>query len=622
MYIATIIPIAKGIPFDTLTYYTGEAYSVGTIVTIPFGKQTIKGIIIETTSLSDAKSIVKNARFSLKKIKDVVGNTSTFKAATNALLESAILSTTPVGALAGIFLPTTLFEYILEEKKKTVEQEEVKTEFEESVIYGTNEERIGQYKRVIRSAFAAKQSVLFIAPSIRSLEEYARKLEKGIDKHVVLLHSKITKKALKAACTLIKESDRPIIIFATPSFMLAPRTDIGTIIIEEESSSLYYSNNRFKTDMRIFSKTYASHLGVKLIWGDTIPRFATLKQLKSEHLARTFIPDKLTVVPIEPYKSILPQEVMDLIGHAQKKKKKIYIFANRKGIAPLSRCYDCGTVVTCPECSLPMVLRNTTTRDGSKVRTFVCTHCPTTLPATHTCVTCGSWNITPVAIGTESIRDAVVELVGAEAVFTIDDDLTPDSTEVKTMLSQLEKRGFAIVIGTVKVLPYITQVHYSLFPFFDRQLSTPSLYTTETILRLIMECNERSTDGVLLFTKDSNFPIIKQLETQKINAIIHDELAIRQELGYPPFGSIIKISLTVSEQRKTEIAQQIADFFGETSITMLPARKIPQGIAKVLLTWVFSATTTYIEEEGSVLVAFLQSLKTPYLIEENPERFS
>lgn len=622
MYIATIIPIAKGIPFDTLTYYASEAYSAGTMVSIPFGKQTIRGIIIETSSLADAKSIVKHARFSLKKIKGVLGDAPTLTAATNALLESAILSVTPVGTLAGIFLPTVLFEYSIEEKKKTSQAELPETLFEESVIYGITDERISQYKRVIRSAFAAKQSVLFVAPSIRSLEEYAQKLEKGIDKHVVILHSKITKKALKTACVAIKSSERPIAIFTTPSFMLAPRTDIGTIIIEEESSSLYYSNNRFKTDMRIFGKTYASHLGVKLIWGDTIPRFATLKRLKAEHLPRTFIPDKLTVVPIEPYKSILPQEVMELIGHAQKKKKKLYIFANRKGVAPLSRCYDCGTVVTCPDCSLPMILRNTTTRDGSKVRTFICTHCPATLPATHTCVTCGSWNITPVAIGTESIRDAVSELVGTEAVLAIDDELTPDSTEIKAMISKIEKMDFAIIVGTIKVLPYLKQINYSLFPFFDRQLSTPSLYTTETILRLIMDCNERSKDGVLIFSKDPDFPIIKQLETQKINAIIHDELAIRQELGYPPFGSIIKISLTVSEHRKTEIAEQIRDFFGETSVTMLPARKIPQGIGKILLSWVFSTTTTYIEEEGPVLVAFLQSLKTPYLIEENPERFS
>lgn len=621
MYIATIIPIAKGIPFDTLTYYSNEEYSLGTIVTIPFGKQSIKGIIIENNSLAEAKTIVKTAKFTLKKIKSVVGEAPFLTAATSAFIDTATATITPVGALAGLVTPSVLFEYISENKKSELPEQVDQTEFEESVVYGTREERVGQYKRIIRSAFASKKSVLFIAPSIRTLQDYKQTLEKGIDKHTVILHSKVTKKALKQAMDTIKETDRPVVIFATPGFMLFPREDVGTIIAEEESSSLYYANNRFKTDIRVFIKTYSTHRNTKLLWGDTIPRFATLHRLHADHLPRTFIPDKLTVVPIAPYKTILPHEVIELIGHAQKKKKNLYIFANRKGVAPLSRCHDCGTIVECQECSLPMVLRNKVTSDGSKVRTFSCTHCAATLPATHTCVTCSSWNITPVAIGTESIRDAVAELVGSESVITIDDDLTPDSTDIQAALSKIEKSDFTIIIGTIKALPYIKNIHYSLFPFFDRQLSTPSLYTTENILRLIMECNERSKDGVLIFSKDPEFPLIKQLETQKINAIIHDELEIRKELQYPPFGSLIKISLTAIDHQRQHIMEVVQDFFKETAITFLPARKISYS-NKVLLVWVFSASTTYIEEEGSLLVSFLQSLKSPYLIEENPERFS
>jgi len=622
MQIATVIPIARGIPFDTLSYYVNEDLSPGTLVTMPFGKQTIYGIITETVSIAEAKGMIKSASFTLKKIKTVIGTTPAIQAAALALAETSLLTLTPIGTLAGNVIPQTLFEYVSGEKIITEQSLTEKTtdSFEETVSIGPTAERVDHYKRLIRSAFAAKKSIIFTAPTIRSLERFKALLEKGITNHTVILHSKTTKKNLKSVFTLLKSSDRPLLIFTTPGFFILPRTDVGIIIAEDESQNLYHTSDRYKSDLRIFIKQYAERLAVKLVWGDTLPRFATLKRLGADHVPRTFVPDKLTVVPIEPYRTALPTEVVEILRHAQKKGRRLYIYANRKGIAPLSRCSDCGTIVNCTDCSLPMVLRYKINSEGERLRTFVCTHCAATLPTTHTCVHCGGWNITPSAIGTESIKDEVSAIVGAEHVVTIDDDLTPDSASIQALIKESDNLKFVVIIGTIKALPYLKQIHYSLFPFFDRLLSTPSLYTTENVLRLLLECNERSSQGVLAFARDPEFPMTRNLETQKINAIIHDELQLRSELGYPPFGSIIKINITVPEGYRQSVIERVQEFFGETEITMMPARRISQGSMKVLLSWIITAPTTYIEEEGQTLSSFLQSLRYPYLIEENPER--
>lgn len=622
MHIATVIPIARGIPFDTLSYYISEEILPGTLVIIPFGKQTIHGIITETVSIAEAKSMIKSASFTLKKVTTVLGSTPSIRACALALIDTSGLTLTPIGTLAGNVIPQTLFEYIHGEKIVTEQTVETipSALFEESVTLGTTIDRTDEYKRLIRSSFAAKKSIVFTTPTIRSLERFKAILEKGISNHCIILHSKTTKKNLRNAFTSLKSSDRPLLIFTTPGFLVLPRTDIGVIIAEDESQNLYHTNDRYKSDLRIFIKSYAQRLGIKLVWGDTLPRFETLKKLNADHVVRTYTPDKLTIVPVESYRSVLPTEVVEILRHAQKKGRRLYIYANRKGIAPLSRCSDCGTIVTCSDCSLPMVLRYKITNKGERLRTFICTHCASTLPTTHTCSHCGGWNIAPSAIGTESIRDAVSEIVGAEHVITIDDDLTPDSTSIQAVIKATDTLKFVVIIGTIKVLPYLKQIQYSLFPFFDRLLSTPSLYTTENVLRLIMECNERSSEGVLLFSRDPEFPFTKQLETHKINAIIHDELVLRSELGYPPFGSIIKISITVPEGYRQSSIEKVHEFFGETEITMMPVRRISQGSMKVLLTWIITTTTTYIEEAGPQLSSFLQSLRYPYLIEENPER--
>ncbi len=624
MFIATVIPISKGIPFDTLSYFSGEQLAVGTIVSVPFGKQKINAIVAECQNLSEAKTAVKQASFSMKKISATVGHVPLLGAVIDGLQDTAARTLTPLGAIAGAVMPQSLFEYVTPEKIVTASDaaslESEKQKFTETSVAGTIDTRADYYKRLIRTSFAAKKSILFIAPTIKNLEQWKTTLQKGIPKHVVSVHSKTTKKELRSAFALIKQSDRPLIIFATPGFSVLPRHDIGSIIVEDESSSLFKTSDRFKTDLRIFLGAFAKAAEMQLYWGDTIPRFETLERTKNTHMPRTFIPDKLTVVPVEPYRTVLPTEVVEIIRHAEKKKKRLYIYANRKGVAPLSRCSDCGTIVTCEVCGLPMVLRNRRNAEGQEERYFVCSHCTATLPATHTCSYCGSWNITPISIGTESIRDAVAALVGTDVITTIDDDLTPDGTTIASLLAQSEKQKFTIIIGTIKVLPFLKNINYCLFPFFDRLLSTPSLYTTENTLRLVMECNEKAEDGVLLFTRQADFPLIKQLETQKLNAIIHDELQLREEIGYPPYGSIIKISLTIPEGYRLAVIEKVQRFVENMEATMMPPRRISAGSMKVLLTWIIKTTANYIEEEGPTLGAFLSTLHFPYLIEENPER--
>lgn len=622
MYIATVIPISKGIPFDTLSYYSAELLDRGTIVSVPFGKQKINAIIAECLNLSEAKTAIKQASFALKKIHNVVGHVPLLGAVIDGLVETSARTLTPLGAIAGNVMPSTLFDYVTVEKIVTLAETDpaIKKEFHEEAVVGTIADRTDFYKRLIRTSFAAKKSILFIAPTIKNLEQWKTILQKGIPKHIVTVHSKTTKKELRSAFALIKQSDRPLIIFATPGYSVLPRNDIGTVIVEDESNALYKSSDRFKTDLRIFLGAFAKAAALQLCWGDTIPRFETLERTQKTQLPRSFIPDKLHVVPVEPYRTILPTEVIETIRHAEHKKKRLYVYASRKGVAPLSRCADCGTIVICEVCGLPMVLKNRRNSEGQEERYFVCQHCTATLPATHTCSYCGSWNITPVSIGTESIRDAITTLVGPDAVTTIDDDLTPDSNTVETLLANSEKQKFSIVIGTIKVLPFLKNIDYTLFPFFDRLLSTPSLYTTENTLRLVMEANEKAQEGVLLFTRQPDFPLIKQLETQKINMLIQDELTLRKEIGYPPYGSIIKISLTVPEGYRLAVVEKVQAFVGDMEATMMPARRISVGSMKVLLTWIIKTETSYIEEEGPALAGFLTSLHFPYLIEENPER--
>ncbi|MCC6198897.1 hypothetical protein IT401_01640 [Candidatus Nomurabacteria bacterium] len=621
MHIATVIPIAKGVPFDTLTYYTAQSLLPGTLVSVPFGKQTIHALVVEVVPLTEAKTFVKRAAFSLKKLSSIKGYVPYFGAVTKALHETSLRTLTPTGAIAGAVLSHALFEYLSFEKiPETFSKSLEERESEERSVIGIRSDRLNEYKRLIRSSFAQKESVLFIAPTIRSLERWKKELEKGISRHVVLFHSKVPKRQLRSQAALLKQEDLPLLIFATPHCSVVPSASpIGSICIEEESNTLYRTRDRYGTDLRLFFRELGRCLGALLVWGDALPRFETLYRTNAHHIARTLVPEKIHTLAISPYRSVLPKEVVELIQHAQKKHRRLFLYTNRKGIAPLSRCGDCGTVVQCPECTLPMTLRNRTTSEGRE-RFFICLHCSATLPADHRCLTCSSWNIIPVAIGSESVAGAVGELIGRESVFLIDDDFTPDDKAVETLLNQIDKERGAVIVGTQKALPFLQKIDYCIIPFFDRLLSLPSMYTIEQILRLLIEAHEYTKEGVIICTRTPEYPLIEQIEKKQIPHIILQELETRKQLGYPPFGALIKIALTIPERYREEVVTKVDHYFAELDVARLPARRQALVSNTLLLAWLLKTDDSYLEEEGASLRGFLESLHFPFVIEQNPER--
>lgn len=615
MFILSVIPISRGIPFSTLSYYSTDALSVGTLIEIPLGKQSIRGLVYESTSLIEAKTSIKQATFSLKKIKSVIGVSPFYTALVEGLRVASTKTLTPVGSLAGVVINDLYLDIFQKINDIDIGSEEKKPE----CVYGLLVDRIDNYKRIIRSAFAQKKSVVLVAPSIRSVEYWYNTLQKGIASYSVMLHSKVTKRDQKNVINDIKNSERPLFICTTANYFCVPRGDVSTIIIEDETSSLYKTNDRYEADMRVVISSIAQALHLNIVYGDTLPRFETLHKSEALHISKIFTPDKLVVVPTETYRTILPTETIELIRYCQKNKKSLFIYTNRKGLAPVSRCADCGTSVDCPTCSLPVVLRHKMV-DGVRQRIFICTNCGDTLPTTHVCSYCASWNITPVSIGTESIYEAVSTIIDPSHIVTIDDELTPDSKNVDSILSEVQKQKWFVMIGTQKMLPYIKQVDFIAIPFFDRLLSIPSPVAVEEILRLIMVCNEKTKDTLILCTKKPDFSITKLLATKKIQEIIDTDMETRALLKYPPFGLLIKLSITVASSHREALTQKVENFFGNTDITLLPVRRISPDSMKLLCVWIIQREESFIQENYEELQNFLQDLRFPYMFSINPSR--
>src|ERR1035437_3148209 len=110
MYIATVIPIKKGMQKEYLTYFSATDIPLGTIVTIPVRKSIIEAIVISMEDAQGMKSDLKSAEYQLKKIIGIKGQspfTKEFFIACERFKDYAVSTT---GAVIQALLPNTFLE--------------------------------------------------------------------------------------------------------------------------------------------------------------------------------------------------------------------------------------------------------------------------------------------------------------------------------------------------------------------------------------------------------------------------------------------------------------------------------------------------------------------------------
>lgn len=73
MQVVSVIPLKKTSVFETLTYFSTEPLSAGTLVSVKLRGKSIKAMVTDVEEIANVKSAVKNADFVLRPIESVLG---------------------------------------------------------------------------------------------------------------------------------------------------------------------------------------------------------------------------------------------------------------------------------------------------------------------------------------------------------------------------------------------------------------------------------------------------------------------------------------------------------------------------------------------------------------------
>lgn len=563
MDIIRVIPISRGISKSELSYFSANDIPIGSIVGIPLRSKEVPALVVGSEDLKNAKSRIRSADFKLKKISVKKGRCLLSFPFIEASRKTANERASSLGAALHSLIPKVILEDIEKIAEPVFENEskERKTNYytpvsESLILQDTFENRIENYKNLIRESFARNESILLVAPTIREAEDLYYTLKKGVENISFLLHSGQTKKEQIENWNGVIKKRAFVFAVLTFGFVSIPAFNIGTIILENENSHYYKMIERPYVSARGFLVNFSKVVKARLVLSGMPLSAETYYKYKKGEVERIDAP----VLRVEHFASlsilnmrekenakerrkkqkkefkILDDRVWGILENLPKSKRKVFLFASRKGLSPITVCEDCGESVKCSKCGGSLTLY----KKGS-YNSFVCHSCGYESSALLKCANCESWKLKDLGIGSEKIEEYVRKNFPELNVFRLDKDSASTHKKAEKLMGSFNSSEGAVLVGTESALSYVKGVETSVVVSFDSLLSIPEFKIQEKVFSLLLKISSKTRNSLFIQTRDPENKLLKSFKSGDIASFFEDELKVREKLDYPPFSKILKI---------------------------------------------------------------------------------
>lgn len=564
MKVYSVIPIARGVSKEILSYFGSDDIPLGALVSIPLRKKTAKAIVISSMEVEEVRGELRQSEFALRKIGAVKSPGFLSKGFLSAVHEISDYYAAPASTTLSTLLPKAVLEF--SPKRKNIDEKtKAPVSQEKLLIQSDDDERFAHYKSLIREEFARGSSVFFCVPTIEDMRRIEESLTKGIENFTISLTSGLSKKEYAAAFKKIEEEEHPLLIIATAPFLSVAPAKTSLIIMERENSRAWRTQVRPYLDLRKFIEKFAMKSGIRLIAGDImlsteviwrkkndeVVEFAPLK-FRSLSQARGSLVDMKSEFgkPKEDFK-ILSDELLSAIEDTRETNGHMYIYSARKGLSPSTVCGDCGQVVTCTRCGAPIVLYG----GKGEENFFQCNRCGERRGAAERCVNCNSWKLTTLGIGLELVEEEIKKRFPHMPLFCIDKQSVKTPKRALEIVRRFEDTPGSILLGTEMALFYLSEkVDTCAVASIDSLFSIPDFRMNERVLYILLKMKMLSQKNFIIQTRNAGAKIFDYAIRGNLMDFYRDEIADRKKFLYSPFSVFVKIT---AEGKRSAVEPEI-----------------------------------------------------------------
>lgn len=577
MFLVSVIPFASSLPSEELSYFTKEKLDRGTLVKVPIRKKSVFAVVQTCTALKDAKASIRRAPFEIKKVDQVVAKDFFTDNFINAINLTASEYALPLSQVFEAFVSKKLLETCVSCPSVKTRKNKTRAGSTRTAIEAPLQSRLNLYKASIEAFFQKGASVFLLVPDMATGENIQKHFSEMFPE-TRFFHSSLSQKKFDQELQSIAHTKSPSLVIATPLFLSLPLGNIGLIILEEENKETYRRIKRPYIDTRIFSEHFAKSSCVPLILGSSLLRTETMLDIEKSSTTRSVsseksiaLPKKVDLIDMKKYRKdedgfqVFGANSLRALKKATLQNKKIFLYTVRKGIAGVTLCRDCGTMIYCPTCTTPLVLEN-----SSKGRKFTCRKCGHRERADSKekilCTNCGGFRLEAFGIGTEKVEEVVRLLFPDVPVFRIDSNQTKTHRRAQKTADKwhgASQETAAILIGTEMSLKYLEGgADLSIIVSLDSLFAIPNFRMNVKIFSILTLIAENTKRALYIQTRDPGAEILSLFLAGDKLAFHKSDKNERKEYGFPPFFKFIKITAALKTKQEKKQQGKIEAFFG------------------------------------------------------------
>ena len=423
------------------------------------------------------------------------------------------------------------------------------------------------YMQALAEAIKRGRKGIVMVPEIAMTPQILERFISRFPGRVAILHSELSLGKRFDEWWRIKKGDFDVVI-GPRSAIFAPQPDLGLIIIDEEHEWTYKQQElppRYHA--RQVALKLAELTGSTLVLGSATPDVESyFKALSSEwqllQLTERVTPEvgsplpKVEIVDLKQELqagnlSLFSRSLASSINMALTNQEQIILFLNRRGAASSVECRNCGWVIRCKRCEVPLSYH-------SVEDMLICHQCNYRVNVPQFCPRCRSRRIKYLGVGTERLEQDTALAFPQARILRWDSDVIRGRKYSHQEVFDRFREGKAdILIGTQMVakgldFPKVTLVGVICA---DIALNIPDFRAGERIFQLLSQVAGRAGRGsaggkVIIQTYSPDHYAIQPAVKQDYAEFYRKEIAYRRQLNNPPFSRLAKLTFFHTNERR------------------------------------------------------------------------
>ncbi len=454
------------------------------------------------------------------------------------------------------------------------------------------------YIQAIQQTISFGRQAIVLVPEISLTPQTRSRFRARFDR-VAVLHSHLSDVERHRHWRRIASGEIQVIVGAR-SAIFAPAPHLGLIVIDEEHESSFKQDIAPRYHVRDVAQRRAQQENIPLVLGSATPSLESWKRAQDGEYQLVTMPNRVSNLPLPHVATIdlrnefssghsrgaISRQLRRAMTHALDEEGQIILLLNRRGFSTHIQCPSCGDVLKCPDCDVAM------THHREK-DIAICHYCDHQIPAPQRCPQCQSTGIRYGGLGTQRLEAEVRARFPHTPCLRMDSDSMKRHGSHEEALARFRSGEIKILLGTQMIAKGLDFPNVTLVGVInaDTALHLPDFRASERTFQLVTQVagrSGRSKKGghVLVQTFDPDHAAIQAAVRHDFERFAAQELPVRREFGYPPFGHMIRIVVRGASVEATEMVidaiakhlQQAADATGVRLRLLGPA---PAPLAKL-----------------------------------------